>query len=349
MRRYAILAPGLFATRGAKTAHGTIAYSADATVAVIDASQAGKRVRDVVPYLACDAPVVASVDEALAFGPTALLIGVAPAGGALPPDWRAAILRAIGAGLEIVSGLHDFLGDDAEFAAAAARSGARIRDLRTPPPPRIFSGAGARVGARVVLTVGSDCAVGKMTAALELSAAARAAGVDARFVATGQTGIAIAGAGIPIDRTICDFTSGAAEALVLENADAELLFVEGQGGINNPAFAAVTLGLLYGTSPDALVLAHLATRTHIEDYGTPLLSLPRLVEVYETLCATVKPARVAGIALNTHGLGDADARRALAGARHATGLPCDDVVRNGPSALYAAMAPAFAAKTAPRA
>jgi uncharacterized NAD-dependent epimerase/dehydratase family protein len=345
VRRYAILAPGLFAGRGAKTAHGAIAYSSDPTVAVIDSSQAGKRVRDVVPYLDSDAPLVASLEEALPFAPTSLLVGVAPAGGALPADWRATILRALAAGLEVVSGLHDFLGEDPEFAAAAARNGARIWDVRTPPPPRLFSGAGNAVAARVVLTVGSDCAVGKMTASLELTKAARAAGVDARFAATGQTGIVIAGRGIPIDRTISDFTSGAAEQLVIENGDAELLFVEGQGGIAHPAFAPVTLGLLYGSCPDALVLVHLATRTHVEDYGTPLLPLPRLIEIYETLCATVKPARVAGIALNTHGLDDAAARRALDDARASTGLPCDDVVRNGPDGLYAALAPAFAAKT----
>ncbi len=345
MRRYVILAPGLFAARGAKTAHGAIAYSSDPTVAVIDSSHAGKRVREVVPYLDSDAPLVATLDEALAFAPTSLLVGVAPAGGALPADWRAVILRALDAGLEIVSGLHDFLGADAEFAAAAARNGTRIWDVRTPPPPRLFSGAGNTVAARVVLTVGSDCAVGKMTASLELTKAARAAGRDARFVATGQTGIVIAGTGIPIDRTISDFTSGAAEQLVVENGDAELLFVEGQGGISHPAFAPVTLGLLYGSAPDALVLVHLATRTHVEEYGTPILPLAKLVEIYETLCATVKPARVAGIALNTHGLDDAAARRAIDEARAATGLPCDDVVRNGPGELYAALAPAFAAKT----
>jgi uncharacterized NAD-dependent epimerase/dehydratase family protein len=345
VRRYAILAPSLFATRSAKTAHGAIAYSADPTVAVIDASQAGKRVRDAVPYLDSDVPVVASLEEALTYDPTSLLVGVAPAGGALPPDWRSAILRALDAGLEIVSGLHEFLGEDAEFAAAAARNGTRIWDVRTPPPPRIFSGEGNAVASRVVLTVGSDCAVGKMTASLELTKAARAAGTDARFVATGQTGIVIAGSGIPIDRTISDFTSGAAEQLVLENRDAELLFVEGQGGISHPAFAPVTLGLLYGSCPDALVLVHLVKRTHVEDYGTPLLPLPRLIEIYETLCATVKPARVAGIALNTHGLDAVGAQRAIDEARASTGLPCDDVVRNGPGQLYAAMAPAFAAKT----
>jgi uncharacterized NAD-dependent epimerase/dehydratase family protein len=346
-RRYAILAPGSFASRSAKTAHGVISYGSDLTVVVIDPDHSGKRVRDVVPYLDSDVPIVASLAEALAFSPNALLVGVAPAGGALPESWRAAIEEAVAAGLEVVSGLHQFLGDDATISAAANRSGCKIWDLRTPPAPRLFDGSAQTVRARVILTVGSDCAVGKMTAALELVRAARARGRDARFLATGQTGIAIMGTGVPVDRTISDFTSGSVEELVLANADAELLFVEGQGGINHPAFAAVTLGLLYGAAPDALVLVHLATRSHIEGFGTPLLSLPRLVALYEALCATVKPAPVAGIALNTFGLDDLAAAAAIERASQETQLPCDDVVRYGPDALYDAMAPRFSQKTLP--
>jgi uncharacterized NAD-dependent epimerase/dehydratase family protein len=347
-RRYAIMAPGLFATRGAKTAHGVIAYSDDPTVAVIDPDHAGKRVRDVLPYLQRDAPIVATLDDALRYEPNALLVGVAPPGGALPTTWRASIVRALEARLELVSGLHQFLAADDEFAAAAAASGATIWDVRATPIPRLFTGAGYDVNARVVLTVGSDCADGKMTASLELTRAARDRGVRARFVATGQTGIAIAGSGTAIDRVISDFASGAAEALVLANGpEADLLFVEGQGGINHPAFAPVTLALLYGSAPDALVLVHLATRTHVEDFGTPLLPLPELVATYEALCATVKPAKVAGIALNTYGLDHDEARAAIERASRDTGLPCDDVVRNGPHALYDAMAPAFADKRSP--
>jgi len=355
-RRYAILAPGLFATRSAKTAHGVIAYGRDEIVCVIDDEHAGKRVRDVVPYLASDAPIVATFADARRLGPTALLVGVAPPGGALPPAWRAAIAEALDAGIEVVSGLHEFLGEDPTFAAAALRGRARVWDVRTPPPQRLFSGAANDVAARVVLTVGSDCAVGKMTASLELVRAARAAGERARFVATGQTGIMIAGTGTAIDRVIADFASGAAEELVLDattqTVDAtvpNLLFVEGQGGINHPAFAPVTLALLYGTCPDALVLVHLATRTHVDGYGTPLLGLVDLVRTYEALCASVKPARVVGIALNTHGLADAAAHEAIARATRETQLPCDDVVRFGPHALYAAIAPAIATKTRARA
>lgn len=355
-QRYAILAPGLFATRSAKTAHGVIAYGRDEVVCVIDPDHVGKRVRDVVPYLASDAPIVASLDDARAYAPSALLVGVAPPGGALPQAWRATIVAALEAGIAVVSGLHQIFAEDPEFIAAAERGATWIWDVRTPPQPRLFSGAGNGVAPRVVLTVGSDCAVGKMTASLELARAANDAGVRARFVATGQTGIMIAGSGTAIDRVIADFASGAAEGLILDNfaadregeAPPDVLFVEGQGGINHPAFAPVTLALLYGACPDALVLVHLATRTHVDDYGTPLLALRELANIYEALCATVKPARVVGIALNTLGLDDAAARSAIASATEETGLPCDDLVRFGPDRFFSEIEPAIAQKTAPR-
>ena len=354
-QRYAVLAPGLFATRSAKTAHGVIAYGRDEVVCVIDSDHAGKRVRVVVPYLESDAPIVASLDDARAYAPTALLVGVAPPGGALPQAWRATIVAALESGIAVVSGLHQIFATDPEFVAAAERGSSWIWDVRTPPLPRLFSGAGYDVAPRVVLTVGSDCAVGKMTASLELVAAARAAGVRARFVATGQTGIMIAGSGTAIDRVIADFASGAAETLVLDNLAADrdgevpdVLFIEGQGGINHPAFAPVTLALLYGACPDALVLVHLATRTHIDDYGTPLLPLRDLVATYEALCGSVKPARVVGVALNTFGLDDARARAAIARAAEETGLPCDDLVRFGSARFFTAIQPALAHKTVAR-
>jgi uncharacterized NAD-dependent epimerase/dehydratase family protein len=346
-RRYVVFAPGAFATRSAKTAHGVIAYGRDVTVAVVDPDHAGKRVRDVVAYLDSDAPIVATVAEALRFEPTSMLIGIAPPGGALPAAYRAEIEVAIRARVEIVSGLHTFLADDPELRALADRHDSRIWDLRLPPAAPLFSGAAYDITSRVVLTVGSDCAVGKMTAALELTRAARAAGEAAEFVATGQTGIAIAGWGTAVDRVIADFASGAAEQLVLEgdrriDARDGLLFVEGQGGISHPAYAPVTLALLYGCAPDALVLVHVATRERIDGYELPVLGYRELIRTYESLCAGVKPAKVVAIALNTAALDADGARAAIADAREQTGLPCDDVVRFGPDALYAAFAPQVA-------
>lgn len=349
-RRYVVFAPGAFASRAAKTAHGVIAYAADETVAVVDPEHAGKRVRDVLPYLASDAPIVASVAASLACGPTALLIGIAPPGGALPESYRPEIVAALRARLEIVNGLHVFLGDDPELRALAEANGTPIWDLRRPPPASLFSGAAYDVAATIVLTVGSDCAVGKMTVALELTRAAKAAGIDAAFVPTGQTGMAIAGWGTAIDRVIADFAAGAAEQLVLEGERraCELLLVEGQGGINHPAYGAVTLALLYGCAPDALVLVHRPTRTTIEGYDVPLLGYRELIRSYEGLCAGVKPAQVVAVALNTFDLDATAAEQAIAEARAQTGLPCDDVVRNGPHALYAAFAPRLGKTTVRR-
>ena len=341
-RRYVALAPELFASTAAKTAHGVIAYSSDETVAVIDPQFAGKSVRDVLPYLERDIPIVSGVADALRFRPTSLLVGVAPAGGKLPAAWRSEILRAIDAGLEIVSGLHELLADDAEISGRAQAAGVALWDVRVPPKVELFSGAAFALDSRIILTVGSDCASGKMTASLELTRAAKERGTNALFVPTGQTGIMIAGWGIAVDRVVADFISGAAETLVVEGArrGGELLFVEGQGSINHPAFAGVTLGLLYGSAPDALILVHEAGRLTINGFDqVPLLSLHELTRLYEELCASVKPAKVAGVALNTRRLNEADARRAIEAARSETGLPVDDVVRFGAQALYDAVVP----------
>lgn len=334
-RRYAILAIGRFAS-DAKTAHGVMRYGEDDVVAIVDPACAGRRAGDVMPHLRSDAPIVATVEESLAFEPTSLLIGTAPRGGALPPEWRRAVLDAIAARLEIVSGLHDMLADDGEFRMAAMQAGTSIWDVRKPPDVPLFGGAVYDVAAPVLLTVGNDCAVGKMSVSLEIVRAAREAGVNARFVPTGQTGIMIAGWGISVDRVIADFAPGAAEQLVLYAAreGAALIVVEGQGAINHPAYAPVTLALMYGSAPDGLVLVCDPKRSHIEEYEAPTLSYRALVDVHERLLATVKPANVIGVALNTRDFSDARARDEIARARDETGLPADDVVRFGASQFY---------------
>jgi uncharacterized NAD-dependent epimerase/dehydratase family protein len=339
-RRYAILAPGHFAT-DAKTAHGVVAYGTDETVAVVDPDSAGKTVRAVLPHLHNDAPIVATVSQALQLKPTALLIGTAPKGGALPTSWRSEILAAIDAKLEIVSGLHDMLGDDPEFAEAAKRAGTTIWDVRRPPATPLFSGDVYAVTTPTVLFVGNDCAVGKMTVALELARASKERGARPAFVPTGQTGIMIAGWGISIDRVIADFAPGATESLVLEAAmkNPSVIFVEGQGAINHPAYAPVTLALMYGSAPDALILVCDPTRKTIQGYATPIMGYRELIRMHEALLATVKPARVVGIALNTRHLDEAGARAAIEDAHAQTLLPVDDVVRFGPYALYDATVP----------
>lgn len=337
-RRYAILALDRFAD-DAKTAHGVIRYGDDDVVAVIDPSCAGRRVRDVLPYLESDAPIVESLAEALQYSPTALLIGTAPKGGGLPAPWRGAILEALAAHLEIVSGLHEMLDQDREFRTAARAAGTRIWDVREPPEVPLFAGDAYDVAPPILLTIGNDCAVGKMTVSLELVRAAAESGANARFVPTGQTGVLVAGWGICIDRVIADFASGAAEQLVLYAAHegADFIVVEGQGAINHPAYAAVTVALMTGCAPDALVLVADPRRRRIETYPTPTLSYAESIAIHELILATVKPAPVVGVALNTHGLDENGARAELERARAETGLPCDDLVRFGAAPFYAAI------------
>jgi uncharacterized NAD-dependent epimerase/dehydratase family protein len=341
-RRYVVLTEGFITDRHAKTAFGVMRYGSDEVVAVVDSSAAGKTVSDLHPHLRCRAPIVATVAEALRFGPTSLLVGVANAGGFLPPAFRPRILEAIDAGLEIVSGLHEFLTEDAEFCAHAGASGAKLWDVRRPPDGiPLFSGAAYRVPQVVVLAVGSDCAIGKMTVMLELAEAGRAAGAHPEFVATGQTGIMIAGKGIAVDRVISDFVTGAAEQLVTGvPADADITLVEGQGSILHPAYAPVTLGLIFGCAPDAFVLCHRAGQRTVEDFDVVIPDLRSLARDHERLVARVKPARCVAVALNTASLDDVHARAAIAAAEAETGLTTDDVVRFGAVKLWAAVASA---------
>jgi uncharacterized NAD-dependent epimerase/dehydratase family protein len=190
----------------------------------------------------------------------------------------------------------------------------------------------------VVLAIGSDCAVGKMTAMLEIERAAKTSGARVEFVATGQTGILIAGKGIAVDRVISDFITGAAEQLVLQAAsEADVVLVEGQGGIFHPAYAPVTFGLLYGSAPDALVLCHRAGKTHIDGWDVELPGLAELVAIHEELVSRIKPARVIAIALDTSALDEQRARHAIERAAEQTQLFVDDPVRSGGAAMWRAI------------
>jgi uncharacterized NAD-dependent epimerase/dehydratase family protein len=340
-RRYAVLTEGFLSDySGCKTAYGVMRFRPEEIAAVIDSAFAGKRVHDVVPALHCDAPVVATVEEALAYQPTSLLVGVATHGGRLPENLRGHVLAAIDAGLEVVNGLHQFLNDDDEFVTRAKASGARLWDVRAPGPNHIFSGAAYKIPQQVVLAVGSDCAVGKMTAMLEIERAARQAGTQAEFIATGQTGIMIAGWGIAVDAVVSDFVTGAAEQLVLgASPNSDVLLVEGQASIFHPAYAPVTFGLLYGCAPDALLLCHRPYITHLDGYADSAIpSLPALIAAHENILAHVKPARVAAVALDTSAFDAAGAARAIAEIERETGLPAEDPVRTGGTKLWHGLA-----------
>jgi len=330
-RRYAILAEGRFANRHAKTAHGLIRYGKDEVVAVLDSSLAGRRVRGVMPDLERDAPIVGTLEEALEFSPTSILVGLAPAGGRLPEEWMEILRAAAGAGLEIVSGLHQRLAP--EFP------GRSVWDVREPPEDvPLFSGEGFGVGPKVALTVGTDSAIGKMTATLEIERAAREAGLSPGFVPTGQTGVVIAGWGLCVDAVVSDFVAGASERLVLEAAESspDLILVEGQGSLGHPAYSGVTLGLLHGSCPDCLVLCAADPADEVFR-GVPRPSASRVARLYEEVASLVKPAPVVAVSLNTRGLDEGEAAELVAAVADETGLPTADPFRGSAEPILEAV------------
>ncbi len=342
-RRLALLAEGHFTALDAKTAVGVLRYRPEEVAAVIDSTRAGKRARDCVGF-GGEVPVVLDVAAAAACGADGLLIGIAPQGGTLSDSWRPALRDALARGWDVLSGLHVFLSDDPELAALATRHGARLFDVRRPPAERIVASArAARVDALVALTVGSDCNVGKMTAALEIARELSRRGARAAFVATGQTGIFIADSGVAVDAIPSDFVAGAVEALVLDAArEAEVVVVEGQGALHHPGYSGVTLSLLHGACPRALVLCHSAARDRIRVAGGaggefPIPSLGELKRAYESAAGWVQPAKVVGLALNTLGLDPAAARIACEAAEQELSLPATDPVRFGAAPLADAL------------
>ena len=333
-KSYLILAEGYSADpHYGKTARGILRYSPHPTVAILDSTRAGETMSGI--------PIVGSVEAALAHAPTTAVVGVATQGGRFPSEWRALLVTCIETGLDVESGLHEFMADDHELAELARHHGVELRDLRRPPDDlNVATGANLEVDARIVLTVGSDCAIGKKTVALELDLEARRRGLASVFCPTGQTGIAIAGWGIAVDAVVADFLAGAAERIVVEGVKrgGRLLFVEGQGALCHPLYSGVTLGLVHGAAPHVFVLCHKAGTTEIEGCpGHPIPPLSDLIELHERISLPVRKARVAAIALNTDGLDDDAALRAIAEAGAETGLPSDDPVRYGAGRLLDAV------------
>ncbi|HUF26959.1 MAG TPA: DUF1611 domain-containing protein [Gemmatimonadaceae bacterium] len=337
--RFLILAEGRFGPLTSKTANGFIRYTPERVAAVIDSTNAGGVAQSVLGF-GGGIPVLASVEDGLPLAPTDLLIGIAPQGGQLPESWRPAIRSAIRHGLDVWSGLHFFLADDPEIAELAAKHGVALRDLRKPPADLdVASGRAREVGSTVILTVGTDCNIGKMTAALQLRAGIRDRGHRVRFAGTGQTGILIEGWGIAVDAVIADFIAGAAERLVLDAArDADIVLVEGQGSLYHPGYSGVTYGLMHGSLPHAMVMCAQPSRTTITN--NPWVPIPPLrdaIALHEAVLAPLRPSPVIAVALNTHDLSAADARLAIDRVASDTGLPTTDPVRFDPSPVVDAI------------
>jgi uncharacterized NAD-dependent epimerase/dehydratase family protein len=334
-RRIVILTEGHTNPHTAKTASCMIRYRPEQVVALLDATQRGKTTQDLLGVGGA-LPVVGSLADAP--GANTLLLGIAPPGGKIPPTWRAIILDAIGRKMTIWAGLHDFLTNDPEFVAAAQTHGVQLIDVRKNNERGIARRVGLRDDCLRVHTVGHDCSIGKMVASVEIAEGLKKRGCDAKFIATGQTGIMVEGDGLPIDCIVADFVAGAAEKLVLQNQHHEVLVVEGQGSLIHPSYSGVTLGLLHGCCPHALILVYEIGRTTVT--GVDHVKIPPLADIKrmnEILANANFRCEVIGIAMNSRRVSAREAEEERKLRRDEFGLPVCDVIRHGPDELVDAV------------
>lgn len=334
-RKIILLTGGATGLGAAKTAVNLLRYQPEEVVALWDPAHAGKTTDDLFG-LGGRTPVITRIAEA----PQAdtVMVGIAPSGGRLPGPMKAAVLDAIGLGMTVVSGLHEFLCKDPDIAQAAANKGVPLIDVRKNHERDVAHRQGLREGCLRIHTVGHDCNVGKMVVSLELARALNQRGHDAKFIATGQTGIMIEGDGCPVDAVVCDFLNGAVEKQVLAHQHHEILLIEGQGSIFHPRYSAVTLGLLHGCVPDGLILCYEVGRETVS--GMDHVRLPWLAtfkHLYETMANVAHPAKVIGIGMNSRKVSAGEAERERERIRGEFGLPVCDVIRHGTEELVQAV------------
>ncbi|WP_145390231.1 DUF1611 domain-containing protein [Stieleria neptunia] len=333
-RRIAILTDGYSTPFVAKTAISLLRYRTADVAGLIDAAAAGSTSQELLD-VGGQIPVVKALSDVP--DADALYIGIAPPGGKLPEEWRPIILQALRRGIDVVSGLHDFLTEDAEYIDAAAGSKSRLIDVRR---NRLKSTADChrfRPGCTRIHTVGQDCSLGKMVTSLEVHRGLVDRKENSKFLATGQTGIMISGEGVPIDCVVADFISGAAEQLARQNEQHDFLLIEGQGSISHPAFSAVTLGLLHGSAPDGLIFCYEAGRTHVKGLDDiPIAPMKDQMEAYLVAANLRHPCKFVGIAINSRHLNDEQAIAEIERAEATFGLPACDVYRTGADKLVEA-------------
>lgn len=330
-----IITDGFNDAHTAKTAICLIRYRPEEVVAVLDRQSAGRTCQQVFG-VGGDIPFVASLADA----PEAntFLIGIAPPGGKIPPHWRPMILEAIRRKMTIVSGLHEFLRDDPEFRQAAAEHSVELVDVRDNNERDVASRQNIRQSCLRIHTVANDCSCGKMVTSVEVANGLNRVGVDAAFVATGQTGIMVAGSGIAVDRVISDFVAGAAEKLVRANQHHDVIVVEGQGSLFHPRYSCVTLGLLHGLMPDGLVVCYEMGRQAVFGMeSVPLAPLEKVIEFYESAANIMHPCRVIGVAVNGQKYADDTVAAECERVSRQLGLPACDVIRQGPEKLVEAV------------
>ncbi|MBM4168490.1 MAG: DUF1611 domain-containing protein [Ignavibacteria bacterium] len=332
-RRILILAEGKFSQIKSKTASVTIAYAREEVVAVVDSTKAGMTAHDVLGYGGA-IPILRTLEEGYALNPTHLLIGIAPTGGKLPAEWRAWISSAIRQRLHIINGLHTLLGNDEEFRGLAQSHGVQLIDLRSIPPEAkvVAKGTWRTRKAKTILTVGTDCNIGKMTTLMEVHKDLVRRGLKADFVATGQTGILIRGRGIAVDAIIGDYVAGCIEREIDRSAAEgyDFILVEGQGALTHMGYSGVTFGLMHGTMPDAMILVHQPTRLK-DDYGLSLPDLNRVIRFHEEAIRFFRETKIVAIGLNSVGLTDVESMAAAERIERETGLPTIDAFRFEPN------------------
>lgn len=334
-RRLIILTEGHSEPITAKTAASVLRYKPEDVVALLDTTQVGKTAHQLLG-VGGEIPVVS--DLGVAPEANALMLGIAPPGGRIPAAWRPVILGAIDRGMNVISGLHDFLSADAEFSEAAAAKGVQLVDVRKNNERDVASREGIRDECLRIHTVGQDCSLGKMLVALELSHALQNTGIKTKFVATGQTGILIEGDGAPIDCVVADFVSGAVEKLILANQHNDVMVIEGQGSLAHPRYSGVTLSLLHGCMPHGMIMCYEVGRKYVNGMDhIPLQPLSKLIEVYETMANLMCPSKVIGVAMNSSFVSEEEADVERERVRQELGLPVCDVIRHGTDELVQAI------------
>ena len=308
---------------GSKTANGLILFRPNEVQVIVDASKAGQTSQDVLGY-GGSIPIVAHISEALKYHPDTFVLGMAPIGGAVKPSWMPEIKMALEAGLNVWTGLHHLLGDMEELKKYQHL----IWDARKSPPGlKVAQGHWRARKSKVILTIGSDSNVGKMTTALTLQQQLKEIGLDSIFVGTGQTGMMISGRGVAVDAIVSDFVNGAAEAEIDKvDGQAPLIIVEGQGAITHIGYSGVTMGLLHGVMPDAYVLAHQPSRL-VDDYDHPLPGISEVIDLHEALMHPFKSAKVLGINLYSKDMSPEQSQKACESIYEETGLPVEDMVK----------------------
>lgn len=329
-RRIVLLTDGFSNAFLAKTAISLLRYRQSDIAAVLDVAEAGKTAEEL---FGCggNVPVVSSLEG---IESDAMFIGIAPPGGKLPDQWRSIVVEGLRRGMDVASGLHDFLSNDEEFTRLAAEHDCHLIDVRKNNERETAKCHRFRDGNLRVHTVGQDCSLGKMVVSLEVQLELARRGADAHFIATGQTGIMVSGDGVPVDCVVADFVNGAIENLLKRHEHHDILLIEGQGSLSHPSYSAVTAGLLHGSAPDGLIYCYEAGRETVKGLdGIELLPHRTLIEAYQQFASLRHPCRVIGIAMNGRYLSDEQAAEERERIREEFQLPVCDVYRHGAGEL----------------